>query len=91
MDSLWLCQCMAGWGRASNLHRVPREEGLEIPLGGGIGKISNVETTTFGGAGNDRFVIGSIDRGVTTSHIVGTSRGNRSDGGIGEGVSNVVN
>ena len=72
-----------------NLHRVSSEEGLEVPLSGRVGEVPYVEATTFGRCSNNGFVLCSVN-GLATSHVVGSLRSNRGDGGGGHVVGECV-
>ena len=50
-----------------NLHQVILEEVLELPLGGRICEVSNVESPSLSGAGKDSLVLGC--GGLSTSVV----------------------
>jgi len=45
----------------SNAHKVVLEEVLQLSLSGRIGEVSNVESSTLGGAGDDGLVLRGVD------------------------------
>lgn len=46
-----------------HLHKVVLEEVLQLPLGGRVCEVSNVESPTLGGAGQDSLVLGGSGLG----------------------------
>ena len=44
-----------------NSHKVVLEEILQLSLSGRIGEVSNVESSTLGGAGDDGLVLRGVD------------------------------
>lgn len=48
-------------------HKVVLEEILQLSLSGRVGEVSNVESSTLGGAGNDGVVLRGVDGLVATS------------------------
>lgn len=68
-----------GW---LNLHKVVLEEVLQLSLGGRVGEVSNVQSPTLSGAGDDGLVLRRVDRLVAA----GANRGAFSGGaGLVEG------
>lgn len=65
---------------SEDLHKVALEEFLQLPLGCRVGKVTDVETATFGGTGKDGVIVGGV-------LVVG---GLASEGGIGQSVGNVI-
>jgi hypothetical protein len=59
--------------RRAHLHKVVLEEVLQLPLGGRVREVSNVESPTLGGAGQDSLVLGC--RGLGASGLVGVVEG----------------
>lgn len=70
----------AGAGASGqDVHEVSLEEGLQLPLGGRVGEVSDVESSSLRGAGQDRIVLG----GLVGGRLVG-------DGCVAKSGSNVV-
>lgn len=72
------------------LHGETNEKISQIPLSGRVREIPNVKTSSLGCTRNDSFILGSVD-GITPSDVVRTSRSERSDVGISQGLGDVVN
>lgn len=73
----------------SDVHRVPSEEGLEIPLSGRVREVSYVKATSFSRSSDDRFIFCSVD-GISTRDIICPLRCDGGDGGIGQVFGNSV-
>ena len=64
-DMLALCACDIMNSRFLNLHKVVLEEVLQLSLGGRVGEVSNVQSPTLSGAGDNGLVLRRVDRLVT--------------------------
>lgn len=73
-----------------SIHSEAGEEGLEFPLRGRIGEVSDVKTTTFSSCGEDCLILGSVD-GLPTGDIVCSFWCMWSNGGGGHILGDVVN
>lgn len=65
-----------------DLHKVVLEEVLQLSLGGRVGEVSNVESSTFSSAGDDGLILRCIDGLVGTGSNAGAFSGS---GGLIEG------
>lgn len=63
-----------------NLHEVSLEEGLQLPLGGRVCEVPDVESSSLSGAGQDCIILCSL---VVGDRLVG-------EGGVAKSGSNVV-
>ena len=68
--------------RSEGLHKVVLEEILQLSLGGRIGEVSNIQSPTLRGAGDDGLVLGGVDGLVAASTDAGALSSAR---GLGEG------
>jgi hypothetical protein len=65
-----------------HVHKVVLEEVLQLSLGGRVGEVSNVQSPTLSGAGDNGLVLGRVDRLVTAGANGGALGGGS---GLGKG------
>jgi hypothetical protein len=71
----------------SNLHEVSLEEGLQLPLGGRVREVSDVESSSLRGAGQDRIVLGGL---VGGGRLVGDRCVAKSGSNVVDGVRKLL-
>lgn len=68
-----------------NVHKVVLEELLQLSLGGRIGEVSDVQSPSLCGTGDDGLILRSVDGAVSASADAGAlgSAGGLGEGGVG--------